>query len=277
LRIRDEVGELVRVPATADAFVSLDDPHVKGIHMSRLFLAVQEGLAREEFSFALLERLLHAFVESQSGISRSAELRLNFEYFARRRSLRTDHTAWRTYPITAVGSIAEGKLTLSLGVRITYSSTCPCSAALARQLIQERFKQEFRNERHVDAAEVYQWLGTEEAVCATPHSQRSYADVVVILKSANDAPALLPFIDLLEDAVGTPVQATVKREDEQEFARLNGANLMFAEDAARRLRSTLEGFAAASDYRIYVRHLESLHPHDAVSVAVKGIPGGLAP
>jgi GTP cyclohydrolase I len=261
----------------ADAFVSLDDPHVKGIHMSRLFLAVQDGLAREEFSFALLERLLSAFVDSQSGISRSAELRLNFEYLAKRRSLRTDHVAWRAYPITAAGSLVEGKLTLALSVRIAYSSTCPCSAALARQLIQERFKHEFRNERHVDAAEVYQWLGTEEAICATPHSQRSYADVVVILKSAGDAPGLPAFIDLLEDAVGTPVQATVKREDEQEFARLNASNLMFAEDAARRLRAALEGFAGASDYRVYVRHLESLHPHDAVSVAVKGVPGGLAP
>ena len=29
------------VPARAEAFVSLDDPDAKGIHMSRLFLALQ--------------------------------------------------------------------------------------------------------------------------------------------------------------------------------------------------------------------------------------------
>ena len=43
-------------------------------------------------------------------------------------------------------------------------------------------------------------------------------------------------VDLVENSLKTPVQAAVKREDEQEFARLNGQNLMFCEDAARRLQ-----------------------------------------
>ena len=37
----------------------------------------------------------------------------------------------------------------------------------------------------------------------------------------------------MEAALGTPVQTAVKREDEQAFARLNGRNLMFCEDAPR--------------------------------------------
>ena len=36
------------------------------------------------------------------------------------------------------------------------------------------------------------------------------------------------------DELKTPVQAAVKREDEQEFARLNGQNLMFCEDVLSR-------------------------------------------
>ncbi len=66
----------------------------------------------------------------------------------------------------------------------------------------------------------------------------------------------------------------MKREDEQAFAELNGANLMFCEDAARRVAHTLDSDRVYRDFRVKVRHEESLHAHDAVSVACKGVPGG---
>ena len=49
----------------------------------------------------------------------------------------------------------------------------------------------------------------------------------------------MALIDRVEQALGTPVQTVVKREDEQAFARLNGENLMFCEDAARRMAAAL--------------------------------------
>lgn len=84
---------------------------------------------------------------------------------------------------------------------------------------------------------------------------------------ACDAPDLgiLPLIARVEQALGTPVQTAVKRADEQAFAALNGRNLMFVEDAARRIQAALEGSYAQP--RVHVRHMESLHPHDAVSWA----------
>ncbi len=57
------------------------------------------------------------------------------------------------------------------------------------------------------------------------------------------------------------MQTAVKRADEQAFAALNGQNLMFVEDAARRIEAALVGYQNPG---IQVRHLESLHPHDAV-------------
>lgn len=55
----------------------------------------------------------------------------------------------------------------------------------------------------------------------------------------------------------------MKRADEQAFARLNGQNLMYVEDAARRIQQSLSlRFPVSS---VSVRHLESLHPHDAVA------------
>jgi len=87
---------------------------------------------------------------------------------------------------------------------------------------------------------------------------------------------LIQLIDQAEQALGTPVQTAVKREDEQAFARANGANLMFCEDAARRLQKALDADASLSDFHIRVEHQESLHPHDAVAYASKGVEGGYA-
>ncbi|HUH31553.1 MAG TPA: GTP cyclohydrolase, FolE2/MptA family, partial [Rhodanobacter sp.] len=81
-------------------------------------------------------------------------------------------------------------------------------------------------------------------------------------------------VDRVEQALGTPVQTAVKREDEQAFALANGGNLMFCEDAARRIQKALDADATLSDFHVRVEHQESLHPHDAVAYASKGVEGG---
>ena len=48
-------------------------------------------------------------------------------------------------------------------------------------------------------------------------------------------------------ALGTTLQTAVKRADEQAFALANGQNLMFCEDAARRLHAALLDEPAAAD------------------------------
>ena len=52
---------------------------------------------------------------------------------------------------------------------------------------------------------------------------------------------------------------------------------MYCEDAARRMKVALDQVGDFVDYRIQASHLESLHPHDAVSIVVKGVPGGFRP
>jgi GTP cyclohydrolase I len=92
---------------------------------------------------------------------------------------------------------------------------------------------------------------------------RSVARLAV--RFADGAPLdLIALIDRVEQALGTPVQAAVKREDEQAFARANGANPMFCEDAARRILHALDDDGAIVDFHVRVEHRESLHPHDAV-------------
>ena len=118
------------------------------------------------------------------------------------------------------------------------------------------------------------FLAARDKIAATPHGQRSSATIRLHQEVAADSFPLTTIIDRVENALGTPVQTAVKREDEREFARLNGQNLMFCEDAARRLSSSLDDEPSILDYLIRVEHYESLHAHDAVCVIDKGIQGG---
>ncbi|MDW8373943.1 MAG: GTP cyclohydrolase FolE2, partial [Planctomycetota bacterium] len=231
-------------------------------------------LGREPLTPALVRRLLRAFVESHRGLSDRARVRVRFEQLLRRPALASAHSGWRAYPVTVAGLLEHGQLQLELGVTVTYSSTCPCSAALARQLIQRRFAEDFPAELPVARERVLAWLGSEQGIAATPHSQRSHAEIRVrLLPGFGDFP-VRELIDLAEGALATPVQAAVKREDEQAFAALNAAHAMFCEDAARRLKRALERDERFLDFWVRASHLESLHPHDAVAIAVKGVPGG---
>ena len=145
---------------------------------------------------------------------------------------------------------------------------------LARQLIQEQFEADFAAGKPLDREAVLAWLGTEQGIRATPHSQRSFATVKLrLVPSFSDFP-IVEIIDRIENALKTPVQTAVKRVDEQAFALLNGQNLMFCEDAARRIQDALEQDERISDFWLRASHHESLHPHDAVAVATKGVAGG---
>lgn len=269
-------GVVVRVPARAEAAVSLDDPSIKGIHMSRLFLRLQEVFDERDFTPAAVDDVLGGFILSHLDMSRSAFLAVDFEHLVRRPSLLSDLSGWRAYPTRVEATAGPHGVAHTLQVRLTYSSTCPCSAALSRQLIQERFIETFGDRHSVDVDDVTKWLGTQRAIAALPHSQRSHADVTVRLGGNPDEYPIDRLIDDCEEALGTAVQSVVKRADEQEFARLNAEQLMFCEDAARIIARALDSDAAFTDYRVRVRHLESLHPHDAVAVVTKGIEGGFA-
>lgn len=264
--VTDRSGQTLRVPATAAAFVSLDQPGARGIHMSRLFKITQDMLSQHTMSGVLIEKLLKAFLESHVDLSLSAKISVDFHALTLRKALKSENTGWRTYPVKVWGEVIRGQAHYGMEVVVTYSSTCPASAALARQLIQDNFKNSFRGSSELDFKQVHDWLGTSQGLLATPHAQRSYARVRVTMNSANSTFSFEDLIDLLEDALQTPVQTVVKREDEQEFALRNGQNLMFCEDAARRLKAALLQVVEVRAFQGEVRHVESLHPHDAVSI-----------
>ena len=83
-------------------------------------------------------------------------------------------------------------------------------------------------------------------------------------RDCTDLP-LRTLIDASEQVLGTALQTAVKRADEQAFALANGQNLMFCEDAARRLHRMLREQSQVAGFQLCVVHAESLHAHDAVA------------
>ena len=267
-------GEASTPVALVTAYVNLKRTDVHGIHMSRLYLHVDRALSGAPVTPSSLRSLLREFLDSHSDLSDRAMVRLNYEHMLRRRALKSDNSGWRAYPVQISASMHGSEFQLELALEVVYSSTCPCSAALARQLIQDRFSADFSEQKPLTRDSILAWLGSEDGIVATPHSQRSIAEVRVKL-----APSFLGFpvealVDRVEGALKTSVQTAVKREDEQAFALLNGQNLMFCEDAARRLQACLNEDPQVADFWVRASHFESLHPHNAVAVASKGVSGG---
>lgn len=269
-------GDVQRSSARVGAFVNLTRHDQRGIHMSRLYLLMDEYLSAKTISASMLEYLLRAFLESHADLADRARISIRFNQLIRRAALRSENSGWRTYPVSIEASLDPEGFLLDLGTEVMYSSTCPASAALSRQLIQEQFAMDFGAGKPLDHTAMLAWLGSEKGIVATPHAQRSVAQVRVSF--VDSAPLnLIALLNRVELSLGTPVQTAVKRVDEQAFALANGGNLMFCEDAARRIQRALDADHSIADFHVRLEHQESLHPHDAVAHVSKHIFGRRQP
>ena len=266
--------ELHNMQAMVKLLVDLGDSRAKGIHMSRLYLELNSLGSNLPLVPSKMREFLKALRNSHVDTSEHALAEFSFNALLRRKALVSNNYGWNSYPVVLRGVLNDSSIKVELELRVLYSSTCPASAALARQAIQHQFDLEFEGTEQVPSTMVREWLGSSRGVVATPHGQRSAATLRVLLSDSLDQFPITELVDSVEAAIETPVQTAVKREDEQQFTLLNGQNLMFCEDAARRLKECLNGTSFVEDFIIRVEHFESLHAHNAVSMVTKGVPDG---
>ncbi|MES2663391.1 MAG: GTP cyclohydrolase FolE2, partial [Pseudomonadota bacterium] len=241
-----------RVEAIAEILVDLKEPEARGIHMSRLFLLLNQ-LTDVALDAKSIEHFLEQILESHSTLSTQAALNLSFSALIKRPALTSDLFGWKSYPtkIKCIKNTDHFHIDLEIG--ILYSSTCPCSAALARQSVAKAFAADFSQINLIDKNTVIEWLHSERGTHATPHGQRSQALIKIRLDPNVSVFPTIDLINIVERAVATPVQTAVKRQDEQAFAELNGQNLMFCEDAARRIQSAFTTWKNAPFSKFKVR------------------------
>lgn len=262
----------ITIPFKIEAGVNFLSTGARGIHMSRLYQILTRDLANTNLSYELLKVILQKMIESQDGSSTLAQIEISGEIPFLRKSLLSNQEGYRVYPFKLAAKFDKNKpiqdaFKFELQFQVLYSSTCPQSAALSRQLNAQAFMNALKNnEISLSAENIEQWLLSSHGMPATPHAQRSEAVIhLEINQEFNLNTDFELLLNQIESALGTPVQTLVKRQDEQEFARRNGQNLMFCEDAARILRSQLENNHKIQAFSGVVRHFESLHAHNAVA------------
>lgn len=267
----------ITVSSNVSVLVSLEDKNTRGIHMSRLYLNLHEYFSKDVLSFAGLKKVLINSIKGQKGVSKSGRIRLESKWPVLRKALKSSLLGWREYPFyfELTYSQKENSFNYIIGGEVLYSSTCPCSASLSRQIIKKDFEKAFSKQKTFKKEEVIKYLSDKKFLSATPHAQKSKAFFKLRLaENSKSSFSLLKAIDNIEKTLGTAVQTAVKREDEAEFARLNASNLMFCEDAVRRVALLFKNKKDVLDYVIRVQHYESLHPFTVESSIVKGIKGG---
>lgn len=246
--------------AQASLYCSLDDPEAKGLNLSRFYILMHDKMADHDGLGAIYETLQE--MANKQG-SNNAFCKLRFKYPWVQEALRTrdKDAAQKAQGHIAYNVEFEGRWSrinneykYFLTIDYIYSSTCPCSFELAKDATDKR------------------------KVAANAHSQRSRARVTIQFKP-EELVWIEDVIELCREYIPTEVQIVVKRRDEQAFAELNGANLLFSEDVCRIMYGALDDWYNQNrilDFRVVVEHFESLHPWNAVGVIYKGIEGGLS-
>ena len=277
LKLPVRLTSSISTSAKLSILVSLEDQQTRGIHMSRLYSCLHDYFSNDIVSFSGLKKVLVAAIKSQKGNSKSGRIRLESSWPILRNALKSSVSGWREYPFYFELNYSAKKKAFQYVVRgeILYSSTCPCSASLSRQIIKKEFEKKFSKQKKIKKEELLNYLDDKKFLAATPHAQKSKAFFKLQLaEKSKDSFSLLKIIDDIEKSLGTAVQTAVKREDEAEFARLNANHLMFCEDAVRHIAFLLKNKKPVLDYAIRVQHYESLHPFTVESSIVKGIEGG---
>ena len=239
-------GENLTIETHVTGTVSLDADK-KGINMSRIIRIFYE-YKKELFSPELFSTILKEYKKRLD--SKEARLKASFSYPMLQESLRSGLQGFQYYGCCFEGIIDRAdRVKKIIHFDFVYSSACPCASELSEHA------RENRN------------------LLAIPHSQRSKARVSIEVHPDHEI-SLLELRDLCIQALSTETQVMVRREDEQAFAELNGANVKFVEDAARLLYGQLNEEPRIIDFRVICSHFESLHSHDAVAVLCRGVEGG---
>ncbi|HAU59736.1 MAG TPA: GTP cyclohydrolase I FolE2, partial [Opitutae bacterium] len=238
LRFVGPDGENLAVETKVTGTVSLDADK-KGINMSRIIRIFYE-YKDEVFSPEILAEILTHYKNNLD--SKEARIKSDFSYPMIQRSLRSGLEGYQYYGCSFEGLIDRAdRVRKIIHFDFVYSSACPCASELSEHARQTR------------------------DLLAIPHSQRSKARVSVEVHPDREL-SLLELRDMCIQALTTETQVMVRREDEQAFAEMNGAEVKFVEDAARLLYAQFSDDSRIIDFRVVCSHFESLHSHDAVAV-----------
>lgn len=247
IRVKERDNGTQEVMASITGTVSLDASN-RGINMSRIIRTFYKS-KDDVFDINKLEEVLRNYQKDLKTFD--AHILMNFKYRIWQDALRSvkddgePEGGWQYYNVTFDCNLDHnGEFKKIMWVDFVYSSACPCSTELSQHAALNR------------------------GVFGIPHSQRSNARIGI---EFDELLWIEDVIELCRKSLVTETLVFCKRQDEQAFAELNGANIKFVEDAIRYMANELNQHSSVVDYKVICSHQESLHSHDAVAVITKGI------
>lgn len=200
----------------------------KGTHMSR-FLEIlnpwtQKPVAETELAEILSEALTKLSAES-------AAIRLDFKYFVERTAPVSGKKSVLDVDCFFAGEMQRGEsLNFTLGVRLPYTSLCPCSKEISKY---------------------------------GAHNQRGILDVQVRYSEGYECILIEDLVELMEQQASCQIYPLLKREDEKYVTETAYENPKFVEDILRDGVLALRAQSGLAWFSLECENYESIHNHSA--------------
>ena len=251
LALRSGGGEYHKLVANVTITTDVNK-NKKGISMSRLLITLNKHLYLP-LNRNLIKYIMNDIINEVG--SKNCYIKFEFDLPILKKSPLTDYIFPIFHHCSFAGKINNDGFRFFQGVIVQYSSYCPCSAELSKDL-------ETKGGNH-----------------GFPHAQRSFANILVEMdpynaNTMNNYVWLEDLVDLVNDCIKTQPYPIIKRPDEQEIAKIASENPMFVEDAIRYISEDLNKYINIKDWIIKCTHEESIHTHDAIAVMWKGVVHG---
>jgi GTP cyclohydrolase IB len=214
--------------------VSLDK-NLKGINMSRLPIVLTE-VYNDNLIFSSYKIQVRDILEDirKRMDSKDAFFEVDFDYFFNKKSPVSKYEGLMSVKCNFNGSLIEtdqmeDAYDFILTIEVPITTLCPCS---------------------------------KEISSYSAHNQRGYVNVSL---KYNSLFFIKDIVKVIEDSASSEVFPILKRIDEKYVTEKAYENPRFVEDIVRLIADNLYHDERIEWFKISSRHLESIHPHDAIA------------
>lgn len=226
MEFRNKNGDWISTAATVSLFVGLDAKQ-KGTHMSRFVDIIQQN---RRMDLNHVKKILEETKEKLE--SDSAFVRMNFEYFIKKKAPVSGIASYFNVGIEYSASLAAGKFEFDMKVITPVTTLCPCSKEISDY---------------------------------GAHNQR--ADVSINIKMKKFL-WIEDLVKIAEESASAPVYSLLKRPDEKYVTELAYDNPRFVEDVCREVKLRIIDLEEVENFCIEVESRESIHNHSAYAMVV---------
>ena len=225
--IKTKAGGYQQVGAKISFAVALPMEY-KGTHMSR-FLEILNPWSQKPVAEPELAEILKEALEKLQ--AESANITIEFKYFVDRQAPVSGKASVLDIDCCFAGSMKKGEaLKFTLGVKVPYTSLCPCSKEISRY---------------------------------GAHNQRGVMDVMLRFKPECECFLIEDLVALLEKQASCQVYPLLKREDEKFVTETAYENPKFVEDILRDGVLVLRSLEGIQWFSLECENFESIHNHSA--------------